>query len=77
MRGIFVAASLSCMLLSASLLSAQTSSGTVSGLVHDKGNAVIPGVMITLTGTDTGVSVSTLSNDTGAYTFASVAPGNY
>jgi hypothetical protein len=77
MRGIFVAFSMSCMLLSGGLLSAQTSSGSVGGLVHDKGNAVIPGVMITLTGTDTGVSSTTLSNDTGAYSFASVLPGNY
>jgi hypothetical protein len=77
MRGFLVAAMLLCMALSVRILSAQTSNGSVSGLVHDKANAVIPGVMITLTGADTGVASTVLTNETGAYTFASVPPGNY
>jgi hypothetical protein len=77
MRLIFVAALLLCMVVSASVLSAQTGNGSVSGLVHDKANAVIPGVTITLTGTDTGVATTVLTNETGQYTFASVLPGNY
>ena len=77
MRGFLVAAVLLCMVLSAGVLSAQTANGSVSGLVHDKANAVIPGVTVTLTGTDTGVATTVLTNETGAYRFASVLPGNY
>src|SRR3982751_5401766 len=78
MRRFFVTAVLLCMaFLFAGTVSAQTSNGSVSGLVHDKANAVIPGVAITLTGTDTGVATTVLTNETGAYRFASVLPGNY
>jgi hypothetical protein len=77
MKGFLVAVVLLCMALSGGTLFAQTSNGSISGLVHDKANAVIPGVAITLTGTDTGVATTVLSNESGAYRFASVLPGNY
>src|SRR3954465_7880801 len=77
MRGSLVISVLLSVVLFAGALAAQTGNGSVSGLVHDKANAVIPGVTITLTGTDTGVASTVLTNETGAYSFASVMPGTY
>ena len=77
MRGFLVISVLLCVVLSAGPLSAQTGNSSVSGLVRDKANAIIPGVTITLTGTDTGVASTVLTNESGAYTFASVLPGTY
>jgi hypothetical protein len=57
---------------------AQTSSvGTVSGQVTDEQGAVIPGAEVKLTDTGTGATQTTVSNDAGRFTFASVPPGKY
>src|SRR2546425_1805309 len=77
MRKIFVSASLLCLILAANSLFAQTGNGNVGGIVQDLTKALIPGVSVTLTNTDTGVVSTQVSNETGAYQFASVPPGNY
>src|SRR5215510_13593197 len=77
MKRIICTTVLFCIALSASNALAQSVNGSVSGLVRDTTKAVIPGVTITLTGSDTGVVTTVLSNDTGAYNFASVLPGTY
>src|SRR5215510_4547738 len=51
--------------------------GQLSGIVADQTGALIPGVSITATNTGTGVVTTTLSNDSGAYTFPSLQPGVY
>jgi hypothetical protein len=56
---------------------AQTSRGTVTGSVLDPTGAVISGARITLTGVDTGVKLSTVSNDAGIYRFDAVDLGVY
>src|SRR5688572_32072084 len=56
---------------------AQSSNGSVGGIVQDPSNALIPGVTITLTNTATSVVSTTISNESGAYSFPSVAPGTY
>src|SRR5215813_8178986 len=56
---------------------AQTSRGTVSGIVSDSQGAVIPGATITLTNIETGVSRTTTSNDEGLYRFDAVDLGTY
>ncbi len=56
---------------------AQTSRGTVSGIVSDPTGAVIPGATVTLTGTGTGVTRTTTSNDEGFYRFDAVDLGSY
>src|SRR5215469_14227419 len=56
----------------------QTSSvGTVMGQVTDEQGAVIPGTEVKLTDLGTNAALTTLSNDVGRYTFASVNPGKY
>lgn len=59
------------------LVFAQTSRGTVSGLVTDASGAVIAAAQIELRNTETGVTRATESNASGLYRFDAVDPGNY
>jgi hypothetical protein len=61
----------------AGALHAQTSRGTVTGTVLDPTGAVIGGARVTLTGVETGVRLSTDSNETGVYRFDAVDLGVY
>jgi hypothetical protein len=49
----------------------------VTGTVGDSSGALIPGVSIKATATDTGVVTTTLSNEAGSYNFANLLPGKY
>src|SRR5258708_6570791 len=55
----------------------QTSRGTVTGTILDATGAVIAGAHVTLTGVDTGVRLSTDSNQAGVYRFDAVDLGVY
>src|SRR5436190_19427596 len=72
----FAAAFLVLLLLSASAF-AQTGNGTLTGIVEDPQKALIPGVAITATNTETGVTTSIVSNESGAYNIPSLIPGSY
>jgi hypothetical protein len=71
--------SLALISVSASLfpLFAQTSRGTVNGLVTDSSGAVIAAAQIELRNQETGVARSTESNAAGIYRFDAVDPGVY
>ena len=56
---------------------AQSSGGTIAGQVTDQQGASIAGADIRIVDTSTGGARSTVSNDVGRYTFATVAPGIY
>ncbi|HYR84233.1 MAG TPA: TonB-dependent receptor [Terriglobia bacterium] len=56
---------------------AQTSNATLGGTVSDSTGALIPGVSITATNTATGIVTTVLSNEAGAYQFASLQTGTY
>ncbi len=56
---------------------AQTSLGKINGLIRDSSGAVIPTATVTLKNQDTNVARTTVSTETGLYTFASVPAGNY
>lgn len=56
---------------------AQTSRGTVTGLVSDAQKAAIANAPVELVNTATGVSRSTQSNESGLYRFDAVDPGEY
>src|SRR5499427_2245592 len=56
---------------------AQTSRGTVTGTVLDPTGAVVGGASVTLTGVETGVRLSTKSNESGVYRFDAVDLGAY
>jgi len=56
---------------------AQSQNATVSGIVTDSTSALIPGVTIKATNTQTGVVTTTISNEAGTYSFPSLQPGVY
>ena len=56
---------------------AQTNNATVGGTVRDNSSALIPGVSLTATNTQTGAITTVVSNETGAYDFAALQPGLY
>lgn len=58
-------------------LSGQTVSGGLQGTVMDPANAVVVGAPVTLTGTETGLSRSTITDSSGLFRFLELAPGTY
>jgi hypothetical protein len=56
---------------------AQTPLGSVAGTVMDQSGAVLPGATVTLTNVGTGQAMTTVSNETGAFTFPQVPVGTY
>src|SRR5438552_3276172 len=65
------------LLTAALLFLLQSTNATVGGTVQDATGAFIPGVMITATNTGTGIVTTVISNEAGAYQFASLQPGTY
>src|SRR5262244_2953699 len=49
----------------------------ISGTVRDQSGAVLPGVEVTATQTDTGISRSTIRNETGSYNMPNLVVGPY
>jgi hypothetical protein len=49
----------------------------INGTVRDQSGAVLPGVEITATQTDTGISRSTITDETGSYVLPNLAVGPY
>src|SRR5690242_3454032 len=56
---------------------AQTTNATLGGTVSDSTRALIPGVTVTATNTQTGVVSTNVTNETGAYNFPSLQTGVY
>ncbi len=71
MRGVAL-----CLCL-ATLAIAQTSNATVGGTVSDATGALIPGVTITAANVATGIVNTAVTNEAGAYQFASLQTGSY
>jgi hypothetical protein len=68
-------ASMSLLFVTAAF--AQNSNSSLSGFVQDTTKANVPGVTVTATNTDTGVTSAVLTNDAGTYNFLSLLPGTY
>ena len=60
-----------------SLAWAQTTTGSILGTVTDETGGVLPGVEVTLTNTDTGISRTVVSGDEGTYRAPNLSLGNY
>src|SRR4029453_989082 len=56
---------------------AQTNEASLSGILYDSTGSVMPGVTVNLVSQSTGITRSTVSNETGAYQFPFVQPGTY
>src|SRR2546425_10422220 len=76
MKRLFVAGVLLWSVLVANTF-AQTTNATLGGTVSDATRALIPGVTITATNTQTGIVTTVVTNETGAYQFASLQTGIY
>src|SRR5437773_4068103 len=75
-KGLLSAVALLCLVLCTHSFS-QTSNATLGGTISDATGALIPGVTITATNTGTGIVTTVLSNEAGAYQFASLQTGTY
>src|SRR5207253_7350548 len=56
---------------------AQTTNATLGGTVSDSTGALIPGVTVRTTNTQTGIVSTSITNETGAYNFPSLQTGVY
>src|SRR5687768_16895203 len=64
-------------LFAASIASAQLSTADLTGRVTDPSGAVLPGVTVTVTQTDTGLVRSTVSDESGTYLLTNLPTGPY
>ena len=67
---------LACALIPSGIF-AQTSAGSISGLITDTSGAVIPGVSLEVTDIDRNVSFETSTNEAGFYVVTPLPPGRY
>src|SRR6185503_186586 len=58
-------------------VSAQQETATITGSVKDQSGAIVPKATVTVTNTQTNISVKTEADDTGFYTIPSLRPGEY
>ena len=74
---VFMSALVALFLLCSMGLQAQQSRGSFTGTVTDTSGGVIPGVKVTATEVDTGISQSALTQEDGSYTIPLLPPGRY
>ena len=56
---------------------AQTSTGSISGIVQDESGAVVPGASVTVTNVETGINRSVVTDAGGRYRVPSLIPDHY
>src|SRR5215813_5850719 len=66
-----------CLFLSVNSFAQGTVNASVGGTVADSTGALIPGVTVTATNVATGIVNTVVTNESGAYNFASLQPGTY
>src|SRR5579885_2874552 len=75
MKPIFALAFLALLL--PSFISAQTTTGALSGTVTDPAGAVVPGAKVEVINQNTGVTTTLVTNEAGLYRAAFLIPGTY
>src|SRR5882724_3255821 len=73
----FVSALLCMFMLGASIVSAQTTTGTVSGQILDSTGAIVTTAKVTITNDGTGVSQTITTSSAGTFHLPSMLPGIY
>ncbi len=68
---------LGILAITTSWMHAQTFSGTIEGIVKDSSGAVVPGVKVTITDTNTGAITATVTNSAGNYLGSFLNPSKY
>src|SRR5688500_10430536 len=58
-------------------LNGQSTNGSIGGTIEDPSQALMPGVRVTATNVNTGIASTSLSNETGAYNFPNLPPGQF
>ena len=76
MRSLSVALAL-LLSLSAGSAAAQTNSGQISGTIRDSQGGVLPGVTVTVTNVDTGITWTEVTSPLGTYTVTNLPVGRY
>ena len=66
-----------CALFSAATLPGQENTGSVTGVVADSADAVVPAAAVSLTGVDQGITKTVRTNERGIYKFDFVTAGHY
>src|SRR6267143_3971500 len=66
-----------CLLLGGHVVSAQVTTGTISGVVQDPTGAVIPGVSVTVKNLDTGIARTATTDEGGRYAVPNLTLGSY
>src|SRR2546426_1070451 len=66
-----------CLSVLTGMAAAQVTTGSISGTVKDSGGAVLPGVSIKLTNTDTGVTRVVIADEVGRYNAPQLSLGGY
>ncbi|UCF38308.1 MAG: carboxypeptidase regulatory-like domain-containing protein, partial [Acidobacteriota bacterium] len=56
---------------------AQVLYGTIVGNVTDQSGAAVPGADVTVTNQETNRTLTTITNELGAYSFTTLRPGNF
>ncbi|MGC1872891.1 MAG: carboxypeptidase regulatory-like domain-containing protein [Acidobacteriaceae bacterium] len=56
---------------------AQVDQGAITGVVKDSAGAIIPSAEVTLTNTDTGLALQSMTDKSGVYVFSPIKIGNY
>jgi outer membrane receptor protein involved in Fe transport len=74
---VFMLSALSMLVMGVAVVSAQTSRGTVTGLVTDPQGAVVVGATVELINTKTSITRTTTTNDSGLYRFDAVELSTY
>lgn len=72
-----IASCLAALLAAAVPALAQTVTGEIRGTIRDSSGAVLPGVTVTATNTQTGLKRTETTSSTGTYVFASLPIGTY
>jgi hypothetical protein len=65
------------LLLQSQRIYGQVDEGSINGTIQDPTGAVIPGAQVTLLNTDQGITLTTTTSGSGAYTFSPVRIGHY
>jgi hypothetical protein len=68
---------LACLVFGSVGFAQEGINATLSGTVSDPTGALIPGVEVTAKNTETGVTSTTITNESGTYRFPSLQPGSY
>jgi len=74
---LFCTLPLLCVMASVASFAQSTNAGDIRGTVTDASGALIPGVTVTVTNVETGVTKTFTTNDSGLYDTDSIVTGNY